>query len=91
MARFQHAGLAHGRLDPTNVYVQDDGSITFVGWRSASAAAPRTRLGADVATLLFTTSLVVGDDRAIAAALGWTRQGRARGERPVRAVAGRAP
>jgi len=69
VARFQHAGLAHGRLDPTNVYVQDDGAVTFVGWRSASAAAPRNRLGTDVATLLFTTSLIVGNDRAVAAAL----------------------
>jgi uncharacterized membrane protein YbhN (UPF0104 family)/tRNA A-37 threonylcarbamoyl transferase component Bud32 len=69
VARFQHAGLAHGRLDPTNVYVQDDGSIVFVGWRNASVAAPRHRLGADVATLLYTTSLLVGADRAVAAAL----------------------
>ena len=69
VARFQHAGLAHGRLDPSNVYVQDDGAIVFVGWRNASAAAPANRLGTDVATLLFTTSLIVGDDRAIAAVL----------------------
>ena len=70
VARFQHAGLAHGRLDPTNVFVQDDGSIAFAGWRNASAAAPQNRLGSDIATLLYTTSLVVGDDRAVAAALG---------------------
>lgn len=69
VARFHHVGLAHGRLEPTSVYVQDDGSVVFVGWRNASAAAPRSRLGADVATLLFTTSLVVGEDRAVAAAL----------------------
>ena len=70
VARFQHAGLAHGRLDPTNVFVEDDGSIVFAGWRNASAAASRSRLGADVATLLYTTSLIVGDDRAVAAARG---------------------
>ncbi|MBM3660241.1 MAG: flippase-like domain-containing protein [Actinobacteria bacterium] len=67
VARFQRAGLAHGRLDPTNVYVQDDGGVVFVGWRNASAAAPRNRLGTDIATLLYTTSLVVGADRAAAA------------------------
>ena len=69
VARFQHAGIAHGRLDPTNVHLDDAGEVVFVGWRNASVAAPRNRLGADVATLLFTTSLIVGDDRAVAAAL----------------------
>ncbi|MFA5884124.1 MAG: lysylphosphatidylglycerol synthase transmembrane domain-containing protein, partial [Acidimicrobiia bacterium] len=69
VARFQHAGLAHGRLATANVWVPDDGTIAFVGWRTASAAAPRSRLGADVATLLFTTAEIVGDDRAIAAAV----------------------
>ncbi len=68
VARFQHAGIAHGRLDPTNVFVDDAGEVAFEGWRNASVAAPRNRLGTDVATLLFTTSLVVGDDRAVAAA-----------------------
>lgn len=69
VARFQRAGLAHGRLDPTNVIVEGDGKVAFVGWRNASAAATRNRTGGDVATLLFTTSLVVGEDRAVAAAL----------------------
>ena len=67
-ARLQRVGIAHGRLTPSNVVVQDDGSIVFVGWRNASAAAPPDRLHADVATLLFATSLIVGDDRAVAAA-----------------------
>lgn len=68
VARLQRAGLAHGRLDPGNVHLEDDGSIVFAGWRNASAAAPSNRLGADVATLLFTTSVMAGDDRATAAA-----------------------
>jgi len=69
VAKFQHAGLAHGYLDTSNIAVQDDGSIVFLDWRRASAAASRNRLGADVAALLFATSLVVGNDRAVAAAL----------------------
>ena len=69
VARFQHAGLAHGILDAAHVWVEPDGSIVLVGLRAASAAAPRTRLGADVATLLFATEQIVGEERAIAAAL----------------------
>lgn len=69
VGRFQHAGLAHGHLDASNIVVRDDGSVVFLDWRRSSAAAPRNRLGADVASLLYATSRVVGDDRAIAAAL----------------------
>jgi uncharacterized membrane protein YbhN (UPF0104 family) len=40
----------------------------FVGLRAASSAAPPNRLGGDVATLLFSTAQIVGNDRAIEAA-----------------------
>jgi len=66
--KLQDAGLAHGCLDPQHIVIHDDGSVMFIGLRTASSAAPPQRLGGDVATLLFTTAQIVGNDRAIDAA-----------------------
>jgi uncharacterized protein (TIRG00374 family) len=66
--KLQDAGIAHGNLDARHIVVDADRSIRFVGLRAGSTAAPANRLGADVATLLFSTSLIVGNDRAIAGA-----------------------
>ena len=68
VGKLQDAGLAHGCLDPQHIVIHDDGSVMFTGLRGASSAAPPNRLGGDVATLLFTTAQIVGNDRAIDAA-----------------------
>src|SRR5262245_20323933 len=68
VGKLQDAGLAHGCLDPRHIVIHDDGSVMFIGLRTASSAAPPQRLGGDVATLLFTTAQIVGNDRAIDAA-----------------------
>ncbi|GMU77504.1 MAG: membrane protein [Acidimicrobiia bacterium] len=69
VARMQRAGLAHGNLDVEHVHFTADGAVTLTGFRTSSTAAPRGRLGADLATLLFSTAGMVGNERAIAAAL----------------------
>jgi len=68
VGKLQDAGLAHGSLDPHHIVVHDDGSVMLTGLRAASSAAPPSRLGGDVATLLLTTAEIVGNDRAIGAA-----------------------
>jgi uncharacterized membrane protein YbhN (UPF0104 family) len=68
VAKLQDAGLAHGCLDSRHVVVKSDGSVIFIGLRTASSAAPPNRLGGDVATLLLSTAQIVGNDRAIEAA-----------------------
>lgn len=76
VGRFQDAGFAHGRLDADHVSVGTDGAVVLVGLQAASSAAPRRRAGADVATLLFATATIVGEERAVAAALaGFGRDG----------------
>ena len=63
------AGVAHGSLNPSAIRIDGDGMVRI---GSFVAAEPVTRLGqveADRAQLLVTTALIVGPDRAIAAAL----------------------
>ena len=69
VAKLQDAGLAHGNLDARHVWLRDDGTVMFVGLRAASSAAPPPRLGGDVATLLYSTAAIVGDERAVDAAI----------------------
>ena len=68
VARLQQAGIAHGALDAAHIVVLDGGDVRFTGLRAASSGAPDNRLGADRAALLFSTSTIVGDERAIDAA-----------------------
>ncbi len=59
--------VAHGRLNANHVVV-DGAAVGIDGFELASGAAATGRRAADVAELLVSTALVVGNDRAIAAA-----------------------
>ena len=61
-------GIAHGQLDGDRFVVRPDGSPAFGDFGGAKVAATDGALMADRAQLLVTTALVVGPDRAIAAA-----------------------
>ncbi len=68
-SRILHAaGIAHGRLNASNVVVTDDGPM-LAGLSAATLAAPRSALDIDVAELLVACTVLVGADRALAAAL----------------------
>ena len=51
-----------------HIVVLDGGDVMFTGLRAASSGAPDNRLGGRRAALLFSTSTIVGDERAIDAA-----------------------
>ena len=61
------ARVAHGRLNATHVIV-DGTTVSIADFEFASGAAATGRRAADVAELLVSTALLVGDDRAVAAA-----------------------
>lgn len=67
VAALHAARVAHGRLNCNHVVV--DGTTVGIGdFEFASGAAAAGRRAADVAELLVSTALLVGDDRAVAAA-----------------------
>jgi uncharacterized membrane protein YbhN (UPF0104 family) len=68
LAALRAAGIAHGALAPGTILVDDDGRSGFVDMRSASTVARTEQLDRDVAAALAVTSLVVGPERATAAA-----------------------
>jgi uncharacterized membrane protein YbhN (UPF0104 family) len=61
------ARVAHGRLNCRHVVV-DGAKLGIADFEWATGAAASGRRAADVAELLVSTALVVGDDRAVAAA-----------------------
>jgi uncharacterized membrane protein YbhN (UPF0104 family)/tRNA A-37 threonylcarbamoyl transferase component Bud32 len=66
------ARVAHGRLNAQHVIVTADGDgdgIAISDFETATGIASSTRRAADVAELLVSTAEIVGDDRAVAAAL----------------------
>ena len=63
------ARMSHGQPIPANVIVRDDGSTAFVDFSKGSAGAPPERCQRDRVEVLVTTAVLVGDDRALAAAL----------------------
>jgi glycosyltransferase 2 family protein len=67
VAALHSARVAHGRLNATHV-VADGGTVGITDFEFASGAAATGRRAADVAELLVSTALLVGDDRAVAAA-----------------------
>ncbi|MGZ6962620.1 MAG: lysylphosphatidylglycerol synthase domain-containing protein [Acidimicrobiia bacterium] len=66
--RLHEARVAHGALNARHIVLGDDG-IAIVGFEQAAGSASGSQRAADVAELLVSTSDLVGDDRAIAAAL----------------------
>jgi len=68
VALLQAAGISHGRLNLANV-VAVDGRTMLTGWAAATLGAPASALAIDVAELLVACTVLVGPDRALAAAL----------------------
>src|SRR5262245_35264433 len=66
--RLRSARIAHGSLNGENLLVDADGGVMVVDFGAAIAPAPDDRLARDVAEALTATALVVGSDRAVAAA-----------------------
>jgi undecaprenyl-diphosphatase len=62
-------GLAHRDLRLANVFVADDGEVWMIDFGFSELAASDTLLAADIAELLAATSLPVGVERAVAAAV----------------------
>ena len=62
------AGISHGGLSTETILVDDDGRCGLIDMRSASTVAQPEQLDRDVAGALAATALVVGPERAIAAA-----------------------
>jgi uncharacterized membrane protein YbhN (UPF0104 family) len=69
VARMHEAGIAHGSLDALHLSVLADATGAIGGFGGANAAATPAQIGADRAQLLVTTALLVGDDRAVSAAI----------------------
>jgi uncharacterized membrane protein YbhN (UPF0104 family)/tRNA A-37 threonylcarbamoyl transferase component Bud32 len=67
-ARLHGAGISHGRLNLRNVAVVD-GKPVLVELGAATLGAPRTALDIDVAELLVSSTVLVGPDRALTAAI----------------------
>ncbi|MEX1007942.1 MAG: lysylphosphatidylglycerol synthase domain-containing protein [Acidimicrobiia bacterium] len=67
VARLRNDRVAHGALDLDHV-VAVDGTPTIIDFSTASVSAPQHRLDQDVAQLLVSSALVVGAERAVAAA-----------------------
>ncbi len=66
--RLQDARVAHGELNTRHVVLAHDGPA-IVGFERAAGSATDTQRAADVAELLVSTADLVGNDRAIAAAV----------------------
>jgi glycosyltransferase 2 family protein len=70
--RLHKAGIAHGRLNASNVLVTDDGPM-LVGLSDATLAAPQSALDIDTAELVVACTVLVGSERALRHAIdaGW--------------------
>ncbi len=68
VARLQRRRLAHGALNSSNVIIDDD-RATLVDLARADLDADDDALGADVAELLASLTLLIGADRAVDAAV----------------------
>jgi glycosyltransferase 2 family protein len=68
VCRLGAARIAHGALDAEHVIVAEDGPFV-VGFSHALDPADEHQVSADVAELLVATSLIVGNDEAINAAM----------------------
>jgi glycosyltransferase 2 family protein len=68
VARMHAAGISHGRLNASRVII-DHGQPVIVGFAAATLGAPRPALDIDVAELLVSTTVLVGPDRALSAAV----------------------
>lgn len=69
IGRLHAAGIAHRWCDATHVLVGGDGSVHLLDLRWARLSAPQELLATDVADLLVSLAILVGLERACAAAL----------------------
>jgi uncharacterized membrane protein YbhN (UPF0104 family) len=69
VSAMHESGIAHGALDGLHVVVATDGSPRIADFEEGVASATPQAVLADRAQLLVTTALVVGDERAVAAAV----------------------
>ena len=96
VVELNRAGIAHGRIDSSRVVVRLDGTPALADFDAAGRASDEGDVRTDQARLLVCTALVVGPDRALAAAVERARRGRASRTccptcSPPRSAAGRAP
>jgi glycosyltransferase 2 family protein len=72
VARLHKAGIAHGRLNASNVLLVDD-SPMLVDLSAATLGAPQSSLDIDVAELAVACTVLVGPERALRKAVdaGW--------------------
>ena len=68
MLTLHELGVAHGQLDGDRLVIRPDGSAAIGDFGGARVAATDGAMMADRAQVLVTTALVVGTDRAVAAA-----------------------
>jgi uncharacterized membrane protein YbhN (UPF0104 family)/membrane-associated phospholipid phosphatase len=83
LSRLHLAGIAHGSVDGLRVLVADDGSVAFDDFSAADAGGEQYWHDRDDAALLVLTAQLVGDERAIASAVGTLGQDRAAAVIPV--------
>jgi uncharacterized protein (TIRG00374 family) len=69
VAELAASGIAHRDLRLANVFVDDGGTPWLIDFGFAELAAPPALLARDVAELLGSTSVAVGPERAVAAAI----------------------
>jgi uncharacterized membrane protein YbhN (UPF0104 family)/tRNA A-37 threonylcarbamoyl transferase component Bud32 len=67
VAALHAAGISHGRLNASNVALVD-GEPVLLGFDAATLGAPQSAIDIDVAELLVACTVLVGPDRALAAA-----------------------
>lgn len=68
LGRLHSARLSHGTIGPENLLRRPDGTTAFADLSRGSAGASPERCTRDRVDLLVTTSALVGDERALAAA-----------------------
>ncbi len=59
------AGITHGSIGPEHLLVADDGTVAFADLGAGEVTIDPYRRNRDVAALLVTTSLLLGDDEAV--------------------------
>ena len=69
VATLHAAGISHGRLNASRVILDHDGQPVIVGFAAATLGAPQPALDIDVAELLVSTTVLVGPNRALSAAV----------------------
>ena len=68
IASLHRAGIAHGRLDADRIVLGDNGQPGYTDFGAATVAASDVQILTDRAQLLVLTAVIVGIDRAVAAA-----------------------